>query len=683
MTRPSSTQPSLLIVGSLLGGLPQAWVLYVCLDMAYQANGYGIVGVAAFALVTLLPALLAGVVTSLWLLWRAFRAKPGSLAALGALWAPSLAVLFIALPVMMAEQASEQAAWEAESRANFEANVPGNVHFVDYRGALQPKKSGRDTQFLLISAEASAPARGMEKDLALARYDGYQLQPANDLLEFEYADDASLKVADRRVLNAPDYTRIAPLVRSGADAQAGAWLFPRQVETAVFIHEDHIEAIPVVPHVQDAQRIHVTEVSLANYTGQNLGRVRLNGWELSTFNYWSVNLPAPLFADECNYPRSGLVPTVLSAPLVIEWQVLGQPGWQTTTINELPAHAPLPAELIHVGQGLELLLGWQGSTAVRPYRLTTPKASPDRAPEQHYAFSEEKLDDFRSDYRGCISVASGEPGEILLFNLTDQTLENETPGFGSMSPGNQYRLSGNSRPAFVPGAFTGYRLKPGQTLDLRPAAKDGTIASPRSLPLPVPDYSGMEAMIAASRQNAGQALKPADFNQAFFVYQDHIESAPLLRIEETVPHRLHSVHIANHTGKDIVRVQVNGQEIWERRWQLREYAVMSCGWGWQADIAPPQAALEIRWQAKGETRWHRVTSALPELPALPPGAESDQPVWIVTLGKDGRSQFGVERYELKREGGKPFLTGQSFGNHDAATAAFLKTADACPQQKTN
>jgi hypothetical protein len=573
------------------GGMPLAFTLAWSLKLLFELQGYGITMAAMFGLFCVLPvaALTLGIA-----IFFLMRQRTHQLVTAALLMTPSLIVLVIGFPLLNLLWKEEASQRHEAMRIDYERNAPGPVSFVELGSNAQRNFEEQvHSSYILEAADgATAP-----------HYEGYQLLSGNRLnLKSAVTQDSITQAL--YALTPPDYTRLDTLVRRPG-APVGAWLWPQQIETVVLIFDNHAEAVAIIRDIDDSQKAYATQISLSNYTGQNISRVRINGWDL---------LPEIQHAEFCSSTLNSWIPELLSTSLSIQWQVVGETGWHQQNLTELPPEAvPSPGQ-VRVGQTLNLILGYQNDVALRRDLTVKNKNDPDLIYEIKGKESE-AFPKFLQGYQKCTSIAAQRPRSILMLNQTNQYLRDKAGWFGSISPFMHSDLSPVSRPAVLSNGFTDYHLNSGQSIEFIELGEKEQFWN--RLPLPVPDYSQVENLLRVYPE-----LVASDFSSSFFLYSDRIESAAVITRDTRVTRPLHGISIYNLADKYISRVQVNG---WELTEFMGEVWNIPCGFSRTGQIPTLQAPVQIRWQFAGEDKWlHKDIATIPSIPD--PGVITDE-VW--------------------------------------------------------
>ena len=638
-------------------GLPLAVILGIYFKMAAEASGWGFIGVWAYFLVLVLPLAVANAVLTLVLLFQLRR--PGAIPSIFLLWLPTVLTIAVGGVLDGMRQAREKESALLASHAN----APGSVYFIDATDNVIRSDETRIHGSYLLRAPGAIKSPGQYvQEESLRHYDGYKLLADNEVLWLTDSDAPPRHLP----LTPPDYQRIAALVNSGPEAPADAWLWPQQVDTSVYIYPTHVETAPVISRIDNDQGEHATQVRVHNYTGWNLVRVRINGWEVTH---------EILYAAECMNPRDGFVPESLKAPIHVEWQILGESEWHGTTLDRLADAPDAPMGKTRIGKGLDLMIGWAGSLGARPFARVVEKESPDYATDAYAPDSQATVDAFLANYPHCNPVASQRPEQVVLYNLTDLSVQDATRWFFDTGSNQNSPVRNITEPEFFATNFDGYRLKPGLSLDILTHAEDKPVSQPRKMPVPMPDYTQMEALLQSA---LGKDLTTADFSLGVFLYADHIESAVLLSRSTRVARPLQSFMLSNHSGHSIARMQVNGLDINEGAYE-RSGNIRICGFSITRQVPPITAPLTLRWQYDHDPAWHEKRfDALPSAPEVPQGAQADEPLYSFYIGKNDETLLTVERVGLaKWADGEMGCNGTVFGDAKAAVESFLKRADAC------
>ena len=638
-------------------GLPLAVILGVYFKMAAEASGWDFIGVAAYVVVLVLPLAVANAVLTLVLLFQLRR--PGAIRSICVLWLPTVLTLAVGGALDRIRLAREKESALLASHAN----APGSVYFIDATdNVIRSDETRLRGSYLLRAPDATtSPGRYVQEE-SLRHYDGYKLLADNEVLWLTDSDSPPRHLP----LTPPDYQRIAALVNSGPDAPADAWLWPQQVDTGVYIYPTHVETAPVISRINNDQGEHATEVRVHNYTGWNLVRVRINGWDV---------IRETFFSAECGSPRDGFVPESLKAPIHVEWQTLGESEWHGATLDRLADAPDAPKDKERIGKGLDLMIGWAGSLSARPFARVVGKESPDNATDAYAPDSQATVDAFLANYRGCTPVASQRPQHVVLYNLTDLSVQDATRWFFDTGPNQNSPVRNITEPEFFAANFDGYRLKPGLSLDILTHAENKPVTQPRKMPVPLPDYTQMDALLQSP---LGNNLTTADFSIGAFLYADHIESAVLLTRSTRVARPLQSFMLSNHSGHSIARMQVNGLDINEGAYE-QSGNIRACGFSITRQVPPITAPLTLRWQYDHDPAWHvKRFDALPSAPEVPQGALADEPLYSFYIGKKDETLLTVERVGLEKwTDGEMGCNGTVFGDAKATVESFLKRTDAC------
>ncbi|WP_047394503.1 hypothetical protein [Chitinibacter sp. ZOR0017] len=473
-----------------------------------------------------------------------------------------------------------------------QAIKPGGVQFVALsKDGLPEDQIDARWSFQLKSMNKMAAA---ESELFEIDYDGYKLTENNKLIADAYGY-SGVGLTKSLFIPQTDYTAIEPLVRiDGGGEKANppnAWLWPRQVNTLVYVYKDHIETAPFVSHLDETQEIHATLVKLSNFTGKDLMRIKVNGWSLP---YQDI-----LRSRRCDSVEAHYIPTIIGQNLLLEWQVDGDEKWYSLASNTLPAEPKVPNGKFRRSQGIEVLLGPDKTMAVRRKVMFDEKEKEYlTTPNEVFGQELPSFAQFKQDFIGCIPKIKGWPQDIALFNLTTRTLKDADGIFGTILANERKRLHAEAITKVFEQSFIGYKLKPQLQVELQD--KDPTI-KPRKITIPQPDYTKIKQFLA----QYPNVLTTDDFRLEVFVYPESVESAFVFsRIGQLKDEAFVDLHLVNRTGRTITRLQINGLEIAVREGYGSQYGFLCGDQPWFFSVPAMRDTNLVRWQYAGSREWH-------------------------------------------------------------------------------
>ncbi|MCX7206853.1 MAG: hypothetical protein NT086_12885 [Proteobacteria bacterium] len=579
------------------------------------------------------------------------------------IWLPSVLVLFAGIPFLSYKQEIKSEQRQKEWDKQSQSNAPGERIFIDLtdRTSLPEEAQGQFSAELLpiqLSKEKDS-ASGSEPQKSDPYFWGYQLIEGNHVqVKRTFSKPEITKISDYKLV-VPDYKLFDPIVRTGSKAPARAWLWPKQVKTHFYVYKDRVEAALSVDQLNDEQYRYATQIEFENYTGKNIARLKINGWDLGE------NL---IDAKHCRNHNAaqGLIPALIASSLLIEWQVLGEDTWHSVLTENAPADPVLSPDQLQFGQGLHILLGHDGQLALK--RQLTVKLT--RVGSTKNIFSQEMPDfkDFESKHAKCMPLSLKWPGDVFFYNMTKSDLTDTEGWFSGISTFQRGSIRNHVFPVVFEKIFDQFYLKKNIKLGLKSKDSIGLI---RKIVLPRPDYSKMESLLALHKNE----LSPADFGLAFFINENSIESAVVFNKSDSHSKRNYSIGINNYTGREIGRVQVNGLDVVDR--SLGEYFGVFCGQSLRTRTLPLSNPTVVRWQWMGDKNWQSVTV---DPGAINTSAENSEGRFEIVndiyLGNAGQKLLVSTLYPLEKD---VSCLNHCVDSSKADVDAFLLRANACPK----
>ncbi len=237
-----------------------------------------------------------------------------------------------------------------------------------------------------------------------------------------------------------------------------------------------------------------------------------------------------------------------------------------------------------------------------------------------------------------ISRAIG-PGEIQFLALSrdglpaDQVDSSWVFKLESTLPQGQAEVDSN-RP--IPN-YDGYQLTENNKITATANTYPETQLQKRFI-VPKTDYSTIEPFVrldggAATPSPKAAWLWPKQVGTMAYVYKDHIETAPVINhLEKEQQVHATMVKLTNLTGKDLMRVKVNGWNLPDQYIRRSAYCESDEEHYIPAIIGQ---RLLIEWQVDGDETWHSALSnALPAEPKLSAGQFRRSQGVDILLGQD-------------------------------------------------
>jgi hypothetical protein len=605
----------------------------IVLQFVFSDNPNAYIGV--FVLIfCVLPVIVFAIITSLTLGVMAPR-KAAQL--LAVIWLPSIVVLCATTPFFIYAQDARQTAVEKEQVAISRAIGPGEIQFIALsREGLPADQIDSSWIFKLESTLQLAKSTDYS-NRPTQSYDGYQLTGNNKITAAAHTyPESQLK----KSFSVPktDYSAIEPFVRldggAATPSPSAAWLWPKQVDTMVYVYKDHVETAPVINHLEKKQQVHATMVKLTNLTGKDLMRVKVNGW----------NLPDQYIrrSISCESDEERYIPAIIGQSILIEWQVDGDETWHSATSNALPAEPKLTTGQFRRSQGVEILLGQDKTMAIRRKVTFDIQENEDmNEPGELIGQEQPSFSQFNQNYIGCTPKDKGWPRALMVYNLTTRRLKDMDGRFGTILAGRREGPERNSITNVFEQSFYGYKLKPNIQLKLQD--KDPAIA-PRKITIPIPDYSKMKQLIAQYPEK----LTPSDFRLEVFVYPDAVESAYVLaRNARSNDGDFMEFRVTNQTGRTIARLQINDVEIAQAH--DSEYAFLCGETPYRTSIPSLLDNNRVRWQYVGSREWHSADIAAKKIMAATLPSKSSILMPNLYLRDDAQLLFLVQ-YGVDKEG---------------------------------
>ncbi|WP_374537643.1 hypothetical protein [Chitinimonas taiwanensis] len=319
----------------------------------------------------------------------------------GFIWLPSLVAGVVAMPILDVLKGRHE---ESIERLSYAVEPSGIKIIKLYRDDFPSVDRHTDWRYewngkRLVMWHGEYRSEG----LGLSGYDGYQLKGDN-VLSIKVGDGDSRSPVGHLSVPAIDYSAIEPFVRLDGGRESvspkGAWLWPKQLGTVLYQYEDHIETALFIDWLAEEQAYYATQVELYNYSGRDIVRVKINGWDLLSLN--------PRLATECDYAEVRYIPVVIGKRIWLEWQYGDDQSWHSAVNDHLPSEPSFPAGAGGRSRKIKVLLGQYGEMSVSRQIAYIPKENLKTNQQKMVIDEGEALHaDFKSKYIACMPNGAG------------------------------------------------------------------------------------------------------------------------------------------------------------------------------------------------------------------------------------------------------------------------------------